>query len=376
MILVKNIPKAVVRIISVIIITILITGYQIERLGAQTHARDKQQELALMQAERKAQEAQLKAQNEKEAAAKQLKQETERKARKAELARKKEERLKEITQAKEQRAAELKARQEEKLKLETERKAKEAQLKAQNEKESAAKQLKQETERKAREKELARKREEKVSLKDELSRAKSLNAQITADFNNRIKDLQDKLLRKDNQITELNSSKDNLARQLQEANAKLTILTSANDSLGKQVEELNISKKSLEGELKQKIPPDLENINTLYNNLKTQLSQLSDLLMHKELELDNNRKEITTLEEGLSSLQSKYQDLETELTLTQQQQKRMVDALNKAATINTSLQQSLVGLSQSITQEEESKEKARDLKSKVEVILTPEEEGR
>jgi len=50
-----------------------------------------------------------------------------------------------------------------------------------------------------------------------------------------------------------------------------------------------------------------------------------------------------------------------------------VDQLNKAAQLNASLQQSLVGLSQSVTQEEESREKASDLKSKVEVILTPRE---
>jgi len=352
MILEKNIPKAVVRIISVIIISVLISGYEIERLGAQTQALDQQQELALRKAERKAKEAQLKAQREKESTAKQLKQETERKAREAELARKEEERLKAITLAKEQRAAELKGREEEKLKLEAERKAKEAQLKAQREKEAVEKQLKQETERKAREAELARKEAEKISLKDELSKAKSLNEQITADFNNRLKDLQDKLLHKDSQISELNSSKGNLTRQLQEVNTKLAALTNANDSL-------------------QKIPPGSENVNTLYNNTKIELSQLSELLMHKELELTNNRKEITTLEEELSSLQSKYQDLETEVNLSQQQQKRMIEALNKAATINTSLQQSLIGLSQSIAQEEESKEKARDLKSKIEVILTP-----
>ena len=47
--------------------------------------------------------------------------------------------------------------------------------------------------------------------------------------------------------------------------------------------------------------------------------------------------------------------------------------LNKAASINASLQQSLMGLSQSITQEELEKERARDLKNKVDVILMPQE---
>ena len=124
------------------------------------------------------------------------------------------------------------------------------------------------------------------------------------------------------------------------------------------------------------------------------MPQISNLLAQKSLELDTNQKEGAALKEELAArtqekeslqsqlqvmdknisvLQSRYQDLQTELNLARQQHKKMVDALNKAANLNSTLQQSLVGISQSVTQEEENKDKASDLKNKVEVILTPQE---
>ena len=151
---------------------------------------------------------------------------------------------------------------------------------------------------------------------------------------------------------------------------------------------------SKEQELKQKIQ-DLDNLNLLYNSIKNQLPQLTHILTQKELELDNSLKEnaafkeeltirnqekeslqfrLQTTETDLLNLQTRYQDLQTELTLARQQQKRMIDELNKAATLNASLQQSLTGLSQSMAQEEADRERARDLKNKVDVILMPQGE--
>ena len=71
------------------------------------------------------------------------------------------------------------------------------------------------------------------------------------------------------------------------------------------------------------------------------------------------------------NLQLKYQDLETELSLARQQQRRMIDKLSQATTLNTSLQNSLVDLSQTVAQEEVDREKAKNLKNKVEEFLAP-----
>lgn len=237
--------------------------------------------------------------------------------------------------------------------------------------------------------EIAKLKQEEASLKEGLDKIKSLNEQVIADSSKQFKDQQDKLLEKDNQITELISSKANLTEQLQGINTKLGAFMNDNNYLAKQVSELDISKKSLESgildtktalaykeqELKQKIQ-DLENMNKLYNDLETQLPKISNILAQKEVELDSSSKDKAALKVELMTKNQEYQDLQTELNLARQQQKKMIDELNKAATINTSLQQSLVGLSQSMTQEEENKEKAQDLKKKVEVILTPQEEGR
>ncbi len=137
-----------------------------------------------------------------------------------------------------------------------------------------------------------------------------------------------------------------MARQLQEANTNLTALTKANNSLQKQVEKAGLSRKSL-------------------------------ILRQKKLELDSALKEKAALQEELMARNQEYQDLQTELNLARQQQKKIIGELNKAATLNTSLQQSfLVGLAQTMAQEEEDKEKAREFKNKVELILTPQREGK
>jgi chromosome segregation ATPase len=123
-------------------------------------------------------------------------------------------------------------------------------------------------------------------------------------------------------------------------------------------------------------------------------NQISNLLAQKELELDNSQREATDLKEelsrkdqekqalqsqlqviskNLSSLHSKYEDLQTELNLLRQQQKKMVGELSKATVLNASLQKSLSGLSQSMAQEEDSKSKAQELKNKIEENLKPKE---
>ncbi len=84
----------------------------------------------------------------------------------------------------------------------------------------------------AKEEELGRLVREKASLKEELGKVKSLNEQITANFNAQMKDLQEA------QARELNIPEHDLVKQLREANNKLAALALANDVLEKQVESL------------------------------------------------------------------------------------------------------------------------------------------
>ncbi len=109
-----------------------------------------------------------------------------------------------------------------------------------------------------------------------------------------------------------------------------------------------------------------------------QAKDLQDKLLQKDTQ-------ITELSSSKDALAKQLQEADTKLTILslgnnflekqiENFQKEIVslkEELNKSATLNVSLQQSLTGLSQSVTQEGESREKAKDLKKNVEVTLTP-----
>lgn len=222
----------------------------------------------------------------------------------------------------------------------------------------------------------------KKSLEDDLTKAKE----------NTLAQDETRVSLKEN----LNSLKAALAEKEREGLAlkgELNKTGAQGKSLESELLNVKAALASREQELKQKVQ-DLENVNVVYNNLKIQLPQISNLLTQKELALDSSQQELSAfkaelanrtqekeaavsalqvMEKNISNLQAKYQDAQTELTLARKQYRKMVDEVNKAAKFNASLQQSLTGLSQSVTQEEEDRETARDLKNKVEVILIPQE---
>jgi chromosome segregation ATPase len=226
----------------------------------------------------------------------------------------------------------------------------------------------------------------KKSLEDDLSKAreKTLGQDETR------ASLQETLKENLSSLKQALSEKERESLALKE---ELNKVGAQGKSLESELLNLKTALASREQELKQKAQ-DLENVNVIYNNLKIQLPQISNLLTQKELALDSSlvelsayKEELATrtrekeavvsqlqiMEKNITSLQAKYQDAQTELTLARKQYRRMVDEVNKAATFNASLQQSLSGLSQSVTQEEDNREKANDLKNKVEVILMPQE---
>ncbi len=155
---------------------------------------------------------------------------------------------------------------------------------------------------------------QEIKLKKQLAKAQS----YAQKSKNKIKELNDilKLTKSENSSLEKTNQVKDLQDKLLEKDAQIKELSSLKDSLAKQSEEANAKLAAL--------------------------SRANDFL-EKQIEVFQN--EIISLKEEL----------------------------NKAAALNVSLQQSLTGLSQPVTQEEESREKARDLKKNVEVILTPQE---
>lgn len=136
---------------------------------------------------------------------------------------------------------------------------------------------------------------------------------------------------KETRAAELNSSQNDLAKKLQQANAKLAALSQANNFLEKQIAGLGLSRKSLKDEL---------------NKIKGEsLAQGKSL----ESELLNVRATLTSKEQ---ELKQKIQDLQMELALAREQHKKMAEELNKAATLNASLQQRLDSVSQSEVKKE------------------------
>lgn len=202
----------------------------------------------------------------------------------------------------------------------------------------------------------------------------------------RLKSLEEESSYLQGSLREKSSQEIKLQKQVSLAQAKLKALDQANNFLEKEIEGLNVSKKSVEDEL-NRIKDEVfarkgmkvyfkENINSLKQALDEK--EKESLALKKELTKSAQEKEalqsrLQAMDKSISNLQAKYQDAQTELTLTRKQYRKMVDEVNKAAIFNAFLQQSLAGLSQSVTQEEENREKARELKNKVEVILMPQE---
>ena len=117
-----------------------------------------------------------------------------------------------------------------------------------------------------------------------------------------------------------------------------------------------------------------EEINLLYNSLRTQVSQFSDALNQRESEIEQKRREIASLKEEMASLKSRYEILNEELAEARQRQRKTLDDLVAAVKLNTMMQEKITGVSISPAVKEiatEDKKKADELRRKIEVILEP-----
>jgi chromosome segregation ATPase len=110
-------------------------------------------------------------------------------------------------------------------------------------------------------------------------------------------------------------------------------------------------------------------INTLYNSLKTQVSQFSDTLNAKTVELEQRNRDLYALREEVTGLKSKTMILENELADAKDRQRKTLDDLIAAVRLNSILQDRIAGGASVPYANMDDKQKAEDLRRKVEVIL-------
>ena len=183
--------------------------------------------------------------------------------------------------------------------------------------------------------------------------------------------------------------------QLEDVTEKYITLGSANKFLEKQIEQLDTERFSLQGQIdkadeqlsreselanltkanqKEKLRQQklhLEKIDARYNEQKLRISQFTNILVQKELELDVGQKKISSLKDEISNLQSKLAALEMELSAAGEHQKKIIGYFSDLTDLNTALQGRLNELSNVLSEESLDKEKAEELKHKIEVILEP-----
>jgi chromosome segregation ATPase len=214
--------------------------------------------------------------------------------------------------------------------------------------------------------------------------------------------LQNKLALMENELSANNIAKDtiknierenfSLQSRLNELQEVLNRKEELTDSLQKNLEYLSVQLARREDELKKiesrfstvdtttkgeidRQRTRYEEINTLYNSLKMQVSNLSDTLNQREAELDKRRAETDSLKEEIVRLQIRSEDLENDLVDARDRQRKTLDDLVAAVKLNTNLKESAQGAysgRESSKAVSEQQKKADALKRKIEVILEPE----
>ncbi|MGE5196892.1 MAG: hypothetical protein ACM3IL_00075 [Deltaproteobacteria bacterium] len=216
----------------------------------------------------------------------------------------------------------------------------------------------------------------------------------------KISDLENRLAAKDSgkdKVRELEEQRAALQLRLDEAQGELARKRASSDSLQKEADALRQKlsekeedQKAIEDKLSQlesattQMQRELtrkksgeEANETLYNAIKAKVSELSDTLARKELEIQERQKEIASLKEEALSLKSRSAKFEEELTASRERQKKTIEDLSAAVKLNSALQESMLEASQSLegsasAEVPQDKQKAIELKRKIEVILAPE----
>ena len=103
-------------------------------------------------------------------------------------------------------------------------------------------------------------------------------------------------------------------------------------------------------------------VNTLYNSIKTQISQFST-------ELEQRNKDLYAVREELTSLKSRSMILENDLAEAKDRQRKTMDDLIAAVRLNSILQDRITGGATVPYADSRDRDKADELRRKIEVIL-------
>ncbi len=198
----------------------------------------------------------------------------------------------------------------------------------------------------------------------------------------KIKELQEKILSLQPRLTEVQELLDKktemvqtLEKNLESLNHQLTKKEEEKKALENKLSQVTTLKDASQDELTRQ-KQNFEDVSVLYNNLKAQMAQISDLLTQKEIDLDQKRREISALNDEVANLRKRVASVENELTETKDRQKKTIDDLAQAVRLNSALQERIIGVSASLDASvpaavAKEKKTAEELKKKVEVILEP-----
>jgi chromosome segregation ATPase len=200
---------------------------------------------------------------------------------------------------------------------------------------------------------------------------------------------QEKLKELENQRLTMQSQLNQVQQELLKKNELLESLQKNIDYLTMQVEKKDQEKAALDAKLSlldsstrnelDKEKKRSEESNQMYSSLKSQISQFSDAIALKEAEIENKRKDISSLREELSALKFRSAQLENDLLESKESQKKLMGDLSAAVRLNSVLQERIrfapAGQeSVNFGSSPEDKKKADELKKKIEVILEPEKQ--
>ncbi len=202
---------------------------------------------------------------------------------------------------------------------------------------------------------------------------------------------QEKLKELENQRLTMQSQLNQVQQDLLKKNELIESLQKNMDYMTIQVEmkvrekagldaKLSLLDVSSKGEL-EKEKQSNEEKSIMYNSLKSQISQFSDAISLKEAEIENKRKEISSLKEDLSGLRVRSASLENDLYETKENQKKIMGDLSAAVRLNSVLQERIRYLPAGSGSPYpdfslEDKNKADELKRRIEVILEPDKQPR
>jgi len=183
-------------------------------------------------------------------------------------------------------------------------------------------------------------------------------------LDSRLSELQETVAKKSELVDSLQKNLEYLTAQLAKKEEEIKSIESSYAQVG------TVTKEELDRQKSR-----YEEANLLYNSLKTQVSQFSDALNQRELELEQRRRETGSLKEQIASFKSRSEELEKDLADAKERQRKTLDDLVAAVKLNTILQERIIGISplkESSKPVSNEQQKAQELKRRIEVILEPE----